>query len=88
MIVSELSALSFPHQIGVKKKPGSTKEESHSEIGIQVTLPEPLPFPPVLLSSLPRTPPFTSFSLSPMYPMNYSFDFYFSWFVIYFCFCI
>eukprot|EP00026_Physarum_polycephalum_P000776 Phypoly_transcript_00777.p1 GENE.Phypoly_transcript_00777~~Phypoly_transcript_00777.p1 ORF type:complete len:1315 (+),score=237.69 Phypoly_transcript_00777:105-4049(+) len=74
MIVSELSALSFPHQIFMKKKPGTTKDNSYSEVGIQVSLPEPLPFPPVLLPSLPRTPPFTSFSLTPIYfPQDHPF---------------
>lgn len=65
MIVSELSALGFPHQI--KKERVSGGKQSIDKVAIHVTFTEPLPFSPALLPALQRTPPFTSFSLSPMY---------------------
>lgn len=70
MIVSELSVLGFAHQIKKEKVGGGKQGE---RVAIQVTLPEPLPFSPVLLPALPRTPPFSLFSLSPMYLHFYLF---------------
>lgn len=71
MIVSELSALGFPHQIASKRG----KEEKDGVV-INVTLPDPLPLAPALPFPS-RVIPFTSFSLSPMYPLLYRLIFLF-----------